>query len=255
MYRRENVFLLVAILVAFVETVGPAVVAVAFAFRWRRERNPRAVGLIGFALGGCLFLLSWIGKQLLLIAGLHDLLVDVSTFPRIVVSCLGAGLLAGLVEESIRFGAGAFLFRSARGLRPLRAAVCFGLGWGGMEAAITGLGALFTVMDGLQNPDAIAPPAWLPLVGLTERVSAIFLHVAFTAFAVLASRSKAGRAVAIFAATAAAHAAIDAGVRALALRGLDGPNALLLEVYFAVCAAAVFAVASSVRAEALSPSA
>ena len=252
-------FLSVAILVALAETIFPPALAVVFAVAWRRQTAPRVSGLLGFPLGACLFVFAWIAKQLLLIAGLHDLLIDVSTTPRIVLSCSGAGLLAGLVEESVRFGAGAFLFRAARELRPLRAAVLFGIGWGGMEAAMTGLGSLSTIVDAI-NEGMVAPSAWLPLAGLVERASAILLHVAFTAFAARAAASRPRAAFGIFAATIGVHAAIDAGVRAISLRDLDGANAVLLEIYFGICALAVFAIAarlktsSARRAESLAPS-
>lgn len=223
---------LVGLLAIFVPPVIAGVV-------WLRRAPRRAsggtlgAGLLGFVLGVLGLSLAWIGKQLALMAGLHDLLADTSTPMLFARSAIGAGLLAAVVEETIRFGIASAFFRRVRGATPLLAGALFGLGWGWIEAAGVATSSIASL--GTAESAGIHPPAWLPAIGLIERTSAIALHVALTALAVAAaialfSPDRAARsprrALALFAAALTAHALLDAAVRALSLPAMRAIDAL-----------------------------
>lgn len=266
-------YLSVAILLGFFEALAPVVLALAVVFAWkpRRESGAMASGLAGFAIGAALFLAAWAGKQLVLMAGLQPFLADASTPLRLARSSAGVGLLAGGMEEGLRFAAAWLLFRHVTRARPLRTGLLFALGWGGIEAAIVSLSAIVTLMQTLGDvPAASLPPAWLPFAGLAERSSAIVLHVAFTAFAVRAAMSETRAAWRLFGIAFAAHAALDAVLHALyvpanvaldrARWGVAGGWLFSAEFVFAVGAVALAIGASrlpvsSDRSEARAPSA
>lgn len=268
-----RVYLSVAILLGFFEALAPVVLALGVAFAWkpRRESGVIASGVAGFAIGAALFLAAWVGKQLALMAGLQPILADASTPLHLARSAAGIGLLAGGMEEGVRFAAAWVLFRHVRRARPLRAGLLFALGWGGIEAAIVSLSAIVALMQTLGDvPAASMPPAWLPFAGLAERSSAILLHVAFTAFAVRAAMSESRAAWRLFAIAFAAHAALDAALHALyvpanaaldrARWGVAGGWLFAAELVFAAGAVALAIAASrlpisSGRSEARAPSA
>jgi len=209
---------------AVVASLGPvvAVAWVAWRLRPRAVANAWASGLGGVAAGAGLMGVAFVLKQVVLILGLAKALAltDTPAPSDMIRTAALAGLLAGVAEEVVRFGAGAALFRRTSGAAPLLAGALFALGWGGIESAVLLLRALPGATMMAADP-SVHLPGWLPLFALVERVGAIFLHLALTTAAVRASSElrvgRAGVAAALFLGAVLLHAAIDAAVHGLYL--------------------------------------
>ncbi len=256
-------FLVAAIATLVAQLVAPPIVVgvVALVRRPRDRCGVRAAGLSGAAAGAGLFLLAWIAKQLALMAGLQPILGD-GLAGSLLLHALGVGLLAGVAEESIRFGACSAIFRRAGRCRPLETGLLFGLGWGAMESALVGLRAASEFAQTLSSEAgawAVNMPL-LPLMSAVERWIAIVFHVSISAWAVrAASRSGGAARVGAFAAAVAVHAVVDAVVRAfyvpanVALEEGPASRALSLlvamELAFAGLTAGTFAVAWRLKAD------
>lgn len=245
---------------------GPVVViaVIALALRPGRVAGSWVAGPGAAAVGAALFVFAMVLKLLLRQIGVADL-AEASSGMALVRDSLAVGAFASITEEVVRFTAAALLFRRvavaldpALELRPLHVALMFGLGWGGVEAVITGLTALLQTMSVLEMANgnyAEIPIPFFPLVGAVERFFAIMLHVALSALAARAAGElacrRAGYALLFFAAAFVIHGAVDAVVhyhampatRALAFedypRGVRG--FLVLELWFA--AGAIFSFA------------
>lgn len=209
---------------AALATLVPPAAAVLVWLKWkpRAAANAWASGLGGFVAGAALMGFAFLLKQAVLILGLAKTLAltDTPAPGEMARTAILAGLLAGIAEELVRFGAGAALFRRTSGAKPLLAGALFALGWGGIESALLMLRALPGAAAMAADPTAHLP-GWLPLFALIERVGAWLLHLALTAAAVRAAsdlRVGAGRrALALFAGAVVLHAAIDATVHGLYL--------------------------------------
>src|SRR5687767_9353281 len=115
-----------------VELLGPLLLAFVFAAIFpRRRMGVAGAGLPGFAAGTATSFAAMAVKAALLGLGLGSLRGD---------GAFGPAALAAGVEEPLRFGAAFLLFRNlAPGVRPVRAGLLFGLGWGALESGAIGI--------------------------------------------------------------------------------------------------------------------
>jgi uncharacterized membrane protein YhfC len=123
----------------------------------------------------------------------------------LLVQALILGLTAGLFEELARYIIYRFWRKDARSWRQ---AVFFGLGHGGIEALLTGMLVLLTLLnmmaianvddpatlelpqEALEQIDAFwGMPLYSPLLAVLERVMAITLHIALSSVVVLCFRA------------------------------------------------------------------
>lgn len=267
-------FPLSAFVAIVLQLFGPAVfiAAIALALRPGRVAGSWVAGPGAALVGAALFLFAMVLKLVLRQTGVVELGGSGMAGMALVRESIVLGLFAGITEEVVRFAAAALLFQRVaaaldpeRELRPMHVALLFGLGWGGVEALITGLTALQQTVGILEAANGSLegiPIPFFPLVGATERFFAIMLHIALSAIAARAAGEiacrRAGRALAFFAAAVSIHAAVDAVVhyhaeparRAFAFedypRGVRG--FLILELWFAAGAITTFAWARRLRA-------
>lgn len=260
-------FPLSAFVAIVLQLFGPVVfiAMIALVLRPGRVAGSWVAGPGAAPVGAALFLLAMLLKLALRKTGVVELGEDGMSGMALVRDSIVHGVFASVTEEVVRFAAAALLFRRVavaldpeHALRPMHVALLFGLGWGGVEAAITGLTALVQTVGILEmadgNLDEIPIP-FFPLVGAAERLFAIMLHIALSAIAARAAGEiacrRAGHALAFFAAAVVIHAAVDAVVHYHATparrafefedypRGVHG--FLLLELWFAGGAITSFA--------------
>lgn len=244
-------FRFAAALALFLEIAGPllAIAFVAWRVRPRASAGVWGAGLAAAPLGSVLFLAAVFAQQVVATAVPDSIANPAPGWRPLLAHGLVAGLVAGVVEETIRFGVGFLLFRRAKG-RPLVAALLFGLGWGAVECALVAASHVPELSFRLQlyGSAGAVPMPFAPLLVTAERLAAMLLHVSLAGFAAAAAmalaRRHVPRAAMLFGAAVALHTVLDAWIRVMFVRyplelGAGGPL-LTLSVFLAGGALAIF---------------
>ncbi len=205
--------------------VAPLAVLLYFLVKRRSLALPFLVGVLTFLCSQVLTRLPLM--QLLATQGWYLAFAGA----RPALFALLTGLSAGLFEELGRFVAMTLMKRS----RGWGEGMAFGLGHGGLEAALIGLNNLLLIL--LYQPLLLADtPFNIALAGI-ERIFAVMAHLGFS---LMVMRAVAGKKPLWLIVAILLHAGLDAGIGLLSLAGLGIYG---IEVFIALCGLGLLAFA------------